>query len=139
MPSCCCPQQKAGVCLLVRGVRPGVGVYIKIGRIAWHQNLRSGDHRHRPATVRHRLCYQFFSPHLSDPIIFRFGQGHVECWNLLYGNAAGRLVGCLLSGISCQLWGLTGCLATASVMVLAAGTITIVLANEHKSVTNTEA
>lgn len=48
-------------------------------------------------------------------------------------NAGGRLVGCLLSGISYQLWGLTGCLATASAMVLAAGAITIILANDQKS------
>jgi MFS family permease len=48
-------------------------------------------------------------------------------------NAGGRLVGCLLSGLSYQLWGLTGCLLTASAMVLAAGVITIVLANEQGS------
>ena len=47
-------------------------------------------------------------------------------------NAGGRLVGCLLSGLSYQLWGLTGCLATASAMVLAAGVITIVLAGEQQ-------
>lgn len=48
-------------------------------------------------------------------------------------NAGGRLLGCLLSGLSYQLWGLTGCLLTASAMVLAAGVITIVLANEQNS------
>jgi MFS family permease len=48
-------------------------------------------------------------------------------------NAGGRLVGCLLSGLSYQLCGLTGCLVTASAMVLAAGIITIVLANEQSS------
>ena len=48
-------------------------------------------------------------------------------------NAGGRLVGCLLSGLSYQLWGLTGCLVTASAMVLAASAITIVLANEQNS------
>ena len=41
-------------------------------------------------------------------------------------------VGCLLSGLSCQLWGLTGCLATTSAMLLVAGVITIVLAGEQQ-------
>lgn len=48
-------------------------------------------------------------------------------------NAAGRLVGCLLSGLSYQLWGLTGCLITASIMVLAAGAITAVLAATQRN------
>ena len=48
-------------------------------------------------------------------------------------NAAGRLVGCLLSGLSYQFWGLTGCLITASTMVLAAGAITIVLAGTQRN------
>ena len=48
-------------------------------------------------------------------------------------NAAGRLVGCLLSGLSYQFWGLTGCLITASTMVLAAGAITIVLASTQRN------
>ncbi|MED5573288.1 MAG: organoarsenical effux MFS transporter ArsJ [Pseudomonadota bacterium] len=47
-------------------------------------------------------------------------------------NAGGRLVGCLLSGLSYQLWGLTGCLATTSAMLLIAGVITIVLAGEQQ-------
>lgn len=47
-------------------------------------------------------------------------------------NAGGRLVGCLLSGLSYQFWGLTGCLATASVMVLAAAALTLVLAREQR-------
>ena len=47
-------------------------------------------------------------------------------------NAGGRLVGCLLSGLSYQLWGLTGCLATTSAMLLVAGAITIVLAGEQQ-------
>ena len=47
-------------------------------------------------------------------------------------NAGGRLVGCLLSGFSYQLWGLTGCLATTSAMLLVAGVITIVLAGEQQ-------
>ena len=47
-------------------------------------------------------------------------------------NAGGRLVGCLLSGLSYQLWGLTGCLATTSAMLLVAGVITIVLAGEQQ-------
>ena len=46
-------------------------------------------------------------------------------------NAGGRLVGCFFSGLSYQIWGLSGCLLTASVMVLAAGAITIVLAGEQ--------
>ena len=48
-------------------------------------------------------------------------------------NAAGRLVGCLLSGLSYQLSGLTGCLITASIMVLAAGAITAVLAATQRN------
>ncbi|MBO88463.1 MAG: MFS transporter [Rickettsiales bacterium] len=48
-------------------------------------------------------------------------------------NAAGRLVGCLFSGLSYQLWGLTGCLITASAMVLAAGAFTIVLAGTQRN------
>jgi hypothetical protein len=47
-------------------------------------------------------------------------------------NAGGRLVGCLLSGLSYQLWGLTGCLMTASAMVLIAGAITIILAGDQR-------
>ncbi|MED6312064.1 MAG: MFS transporter, partial [Pseudomonadota bacterium] len=47
-------------------------------------------------------------------------------------NAGGRLVGCLLSGLSYRLWGLTGCLATTSAMLLVAGVITIVLAGEQQ-------
>ena len=47
-------------------------------------------------------------------------------------NAGGRLFGCLLSGLSYQLWGLTGCLLTASAFLLAAGAITVVLAGERR-------
>jgi len=47
-------------------------------------------------------------------------------------NAGGRLVGCLLSGLSYRLWGLTGCLAATSAMLLVAGVITIVLAGEQQ-------
>jgi MFS family permease len=54
-------------------------------------------------------------------------------------NAAGRLVGCLLSGLSYQLWSLTGCLATASVMVLVAGAITVILASDQRYTEVTEA
>ena len=42
-------------------------------------------------------------------------------------NAGGRLAGSLLSGLSYQLWGLTGCLLTASALLAAAGLITIAL------------
>ena len=48
-------------------------------------------------------------------------------------NAGGRLVGSLLSGLSYQLWGLTGCLLTASTLLAVAGLITIVLAGEHRA------
>ena len=54
-------------------------------------------------------------------------------------NAGGRLVGCLFSGLSYQMWGLSGCLLTASVMVLAAGAITIVLAGEQRGRARSEA
>lgn len=54
-------------------------------------------------------------------------------------NAGGRLVGCLLSGWSYQLWGLTGCLVTASVMVLAAALITLILAGEQAPRTTVKA
>jgi len=47
-------------------------------------------------------------------------------------NAGGRLVGCLLSGLSYQLWGITGCLATASLLIVAAGAITVALAGEQR-------
>ena len=48
-------------------------------------------------------------------------------------NAGGRLIGCLFSGLSYQMWGLAGCLLTASTMILAAGAITVLLTNEHGS------
>ena len=47
-------------------------------------------------------------------------------------NAGGRLFGSLLSGLSYQLWGLTGCLLAASAFLLATGAITIVLAGERR-------
>lgn len=47
-------------------------------------------------------------------------------------NAGGRLVGSLLSGLSYQLWGLTGCLLTASVLLAVAGAITIALSAEQR-------
>lgn len=47
-------------------------------------------------------------------------------------NAGGRLFGCLLSGLSYQLWGITGCLLTASAFLLATGAITVVLAGERR-------
>ena len=53
-------------------------------------------------------------------------------------NAGGRLVGCLFSGLSYQMWGLSGCLLTASAMVLAAGAITIVLASEQRAPARSE-
>ena len=53
-------------------------------------------------------------------------------------NAGGRLIGCLLSGLSYQLWGLTGCLMTASAMVLIAGAITIILAGDQRHTEVTE-
>ena len=54
-------------------------------------------------------------------------------------NAGGRLIGCLLSGFSYQIWGLSGCLITASAMVLAAGAITIILAGEQRNSATAEA
>ena len=53
-------------------------------------------------------------------------------------NAGGRLVGCLFSGLSYQMWGLSGCLLTASAMVLAAGAITIMLAGEQRAPARSE-
>ncbi len=53
-------------------------------------------------------------------------------------NAGGRLVGCLFSGLSYQMWGLSGCLLSASAMVLAAGAITIVLACEQRAPARSE-
>ena len=53
-------------------------------------------------------------------------------------NAGGRLIGCLFSGLSYQMWGLSGCLLTASAMVLAAGAITIVLAGEQRAPARSE-
>ena len=53
-------------------------------------------------------------------------------------NAGGRLVGCLFSGLSYQMWGLSGCLLSASAMVLAAGAITIVLAGEQRAPARSE-
>jgi hypothetical protein len=47
-------------------------------------------------------------------------------------NAGGRLAGCLLSGLSYQLWGLSGCLLTASALLAVAGVITIVLSADHR-------
>jgi len=48
-------------------------------------------------------------------------------------NAGGRLIGCLFSGLSYQMWGLAGCLLTASTMILVAGAITVLLTGEHGS------
>lgn len=61
----------------------------------------------------------------SDKVVLNVGFYYMA-------NAGGRLVGCLLSGLSYQLWGLTGCLATTSAMLLVAGVITIVLAGEQQ-------
>ena len=47
-------------------------------------------------------------------------------------NAGGRLLGSLLSGISYQIYGLTGCLLTASLMVFIAGLLTIPLSRMKK-------
>ena len=47
-------------------------------------------------------------------------------------NAGGRLVGSLLSGLSYQLWGLSGCLLTASALLAIAGLITILLSGERR-------
>ena len=49
-------------------------------------------------------------------------------------NAGGRLVGSLLSGLSYQLWGLSGCLLTASGLLAIAGLITILLSGERRDV-----
>ena len=49
-------------------------------------------------------------------------------------NAGGRLVGSLLSGLSYQLWGLSGCLLTASALLAIAGLITILLSGERRDV-----
>lgn len=51
-------------------------------------------------------------------------------------NAAGRLVGTLLSGIIYQLAGLTGCLWTSMAMVLTAAIVSLALPR-HRSVANT--
>jgi hypothetical protein len=47
-------------------------------------------------------------------------------------NAGGRLAGSLLSGLSYQFWGLTGCLLTASALLAIAGVITIALSAEQR-------
>lgn len=47
-------------------------------------------------------------------------------------NAGGRLVGSLLSGLSYQLWGITGCLLTAAALMLMAGVMTIFLSGEQR-------
>ena len=47
-------------------------------------------------------------------------------------NAGGRLVGSLLSGLSYQFWGLTGCLLTASAFIVIAGLFTISLSRERR-------
>ena len=47
-------------------------------------------------------------------------------------NAGGRLVGSLLSGLSYQFWGLTGCLLTASAFLVIAGLLTISLSGERR-------
>ena len=47
-------------------------------------------------------------------------------------NAGGRLVGSLLSGLSYQFWGLTGCLLTASAFLVIAGLFTISLSGERR-------
>jgi len=49
-------------------------------------------------------------------------------------NAGGRLVGSLLSGLSYQLCGLSGCLLTASALLAIAGLITILLSGERRDV-----
>lgn len=47
-------------------------------------------------------------------------------------NAGGRLVGSLLSGLSYQLWGITGCLLTAAALMLLAGVMTVFLSGEQR-------
>lgn len=47
-------------------------------------------------------------------------------------NAGGRLVGSLLSGLSYQLWGITGCLLTAAALMFLAGVMTIFLSGEQR-------
>lgn len=47
-------------------------------------------------------------------------------------NAGGRLVGSLLSGLSYQFWGITGCLLTAAALMLMAGVMTIFLSGEQR-------
>jgi len=47
-------------------------------------------------------------------------------------NAGGRLLGSLLSGISYQIYGLTGYLLTVSLMVFIAGLLTIPLSRMKK-------
>ena len=49
-------------------------------------------------------------------------------------NAGGRLVGSLLSGLSYQFWGLSGCLLTTSILLAIAGLITILLSGEKRDV-----
>ncbi|NKB58727.1 MAG: organoarsenical effux MFS transporter ArsJ [Alphaproteobacteria bacterium] len=53
-------------------------------------------------------------------------------------NAGGRLAGSLLSGLSYQLWGLTGCLLTASALLAMAGLITIALSAEQRGLASGE-
>jgi len=53
-------------------------------------------------------------------------------------NAGGRLFGSLLSGLTYQLWGLTGCLLTASAFLVATGAITIVLSGERRGALATQ-
>ncbi len=48
-------------------------------------------------------------------------------------NAAGRLVGTLLSGLTYQLWGLVGCLAIAALFAALSGAIVVILeAHTHQ-------
>ena len=99
-----------------------------------------GERGRRAGAVRHRLCDQFVGPLLSYSVFLRFRQGRAQCPVLLHGEC--RWTPCrlpLFSGLSYQMWGLAGCLLTASTMVLAAGAITIVLAGEQCAPARSEA
>ena len=68
-------------------------------------------------------------------LILAFSQDHDVSLNVGFyymSNAAGRLVGTLLSGLIYQMWGVVGCLAVAAIFAALSGAIVIQLENQTR-------
>ena len=68
-------------------------------------------------------------------LILAFSKDHDVSLNVGFyymSNAAGRLVGTLLSGLIYQMWGVVGCLAVAALFAALSGAIVIQLENQTR-------